>query len=141
MPRLSTWFIRSALLYLAVGSTFGALILLHKGVPLNPWFWRLLPAHIEFLLFGWIVQLVMGVAFWIFPRFFRSRGNVKPAWAAFGLLNLGVLLAGVGPVLGGPGWLIIAGRLAETGAAVAFALHAWPRVKRPGAERLSGHTF
>ena len=91
------------------------------------------PPHIEFLLFGWVVQLIMGVGFWIFPRFWRSRGNEKPAWAAFGLLNLGILLAGVGPVIGGPVWFIFAGRLAETAAAVAFVLHAWPRIKPPGA--------
>ena len=133
MPRLSVWFIRAALLYLAVGATFGGLILYHKGIPLHPLLWRLLPAHIEFLLFGWIVQLIMGVGFWIFPRFRRSRGNEKPAWAAFGLLNLGVFLAGVGPVAGGPVWFIFAGRLAETLAAVAFVFHAWPRIKPPGA--------
>jgi len=133
MPRLSAWFIRAALLYLAAGATVGALILAHKGVPLHPLLWRLLPAHIEFLLFGWAAQLIMGVGFWIFPRFWRSRGNETPAWAAFGLLNVGIWLAGVGPVLGGPVWFIFAGRLVETGAVVAFALHAWPRIKPPGA--------
>ena len=134
MPRLSVWFIRAALLYLAIGATFGGLILYHKGIPLHPLLWRLLPAHIEFLLFGWVVQLIMGVGFWIFPRFWRSRGNEKPAWAAFGLLNVGILLAGVGPTLGGPVWFIFAGRLAETAAAAAFVLHAWPRIKPPGAQ-------
>ena len=134
MPRLSCWFIRSALLYLAVGVTMGSLILFHKGQPLHPLLWRLLPAHIEFLLFGWTVQLVIGVAFWIFPRFWRSRGNEKPAWLAFALLNLGVWLAGVGPLLTGSTSILLVGRLAEAGSAVAFALHIWPRVKPPGAQ-------
>ena len=133
MPRLSCWFIRAALLYLVVGITFGGLLLFHKGIPIHPFLWRLLPLHIEFLLFGWTVQLVMGVAFWIFPRFWRSRGNEKPAWLAFGLLNLGVWLAGFGLMLGAPAWLVLAGRLAEASAAAAFAAHAWPRVKPPGA--------
>jgi hypothetical protein len=132
MPRLSCWFIRAALLYLAVGITIGSLILFHKGIPFFPFIWRLLPLHIEFLLFGWTVQLVMGVAFWIFPRFWRSRGDERPAWLAFGLINLGVWLAGAGPVLGAPPWIILIGRLAEAGAAAAFAWHAWPRVKPPG---------
>jgi heme/copper-type cytochrome/quinol oxidase subunit 1 len=70
---------------------------------LNPFLWRLLPVHIEFLLFGWIVQLVLGVASWIFPRFWRSRGNQTPAWISFGLLNLGVWLAGGGLLLATPG--------------------------------------
>ena len=132
MPRLSCWFIRAALLYLAVGITFGSLILFHKGIPFYPFVWRLLPLHVEFLLFGWTVQLVMGVAFWIFPRFWRSRGDERPAWLAFGLINLGVWLAGAGLMLGAPAWIILIGRLAEAGAAAAFAWHAWPRVKPPG---------
>ena len=132
MPRLSCWFIRAALLYLAVGITIGSLILFHKGIPFYPFIWRLLPLHIEFLLFGWTVQLVMGVAFWIFPRFWRSRGDERPAWLAFGLINLGVWLAGAGLMLGAPAWIILIGRLAEAGAAAAFAWHAWPRVKPPG---------
>lgn len=132
MPRLSCWFIRSALLHLAVGLTLGSLLLFHKGTPIYPLLWRLLPVHIEFLLFGWTVQLAMGVAFWIFPRFWRSRGNETPAWLAFGLISVGVWLGGLGPVFGASDWLILVGRLAEAGAAVAFAVHSWPRVKPPG---------
>lgn len=133
MPRLSCWFIRAALLHLALGVTFGSLILFHKGMPVFPLVWRLLPAHIEFLLFGWIVQLIMGVGFWIFPRFWRSRGDERPAWVAFGLLNFGVWLAALGPLLGAPAVIIVVARLAEVAAAVAFVLHAWPRIKPPGA--------
>lgn len=133
MPRLSCWFIRSALIHLALGITFGSLILLHKGIPIYPYLWRLLPIHIEILLFGWTIQLAMGVAFWIFPRFWRSRGNEKPAWLAFGLLNFGVWLAALGLFFVAPPWVIVLGRLAETGAAIAFAWHAWSRIKPPGA--------
>jgi hypothetical protein len=122
-----------ALLYLAVGVTIGSLLLFHKGIPFYPFLWRLLPLHIELLMFGWLVQLVMGVGFWIFPRFQRSRGDERPAWLAFGLLNLGVWLVGLGPLLGAPLFVGLAGRLAEAGAAAAFALHAWSRIKPPGA--------
>lgn len=134
MPRLSCWFIRAALLYLAVGITFGGLLLFHKGIPFEPFVWRLLPVHMEFLLFGWTVQLAMGVAFWIFPRFWQSRGDERPAWLAFGLINVGIWLAGVSPLLGVFPLIVFLGRLAEAGAAAAFALHAWSRVKPPGAE-------
>jgi len=129
MPRLSRWFIRCALAYLALGFTFGALMLFNKGVPFYPALWRLLPTHVEFLLLGWTVQLAMGVAFWILPRFSSSRGNEKAAWLAFVLLNVGVWLAGLGPLLGAPPEISFMGRLAEVGAGAAFALHAWPRVK------------
>jgi len=129
MPRLSTWFMRAALLHLALGFSFGGLILWNKGLLSYPLAWRLLPAHIELLLVGWIVQLVLGVAFWILPRFGARRGNVKLAWTAFGLLNVGVLLAGLGPVFGAPSLLVLLGRTLQAAGAAAFAIHAWPRIK------------
>jgi hypothetical protein len=135
MPKLSQWFIRAALIYFALGITFGSLILAHKGLPLHPLLWRLLSAHIEFLLFGWTVQLAMGVAFWILPRFWRSRGDERAAWLAFGLINTGVWLAALSLMMGVSPYLTFAGRLAEAGAAAAFAVHAWPRLKPPGATR------
>jgi hypothetical protein len=131
VPRLSRWFIRAALVYLATGLTLGALLLIHKGIPLHPALWRSLPTHIEFLLLGWTLQLAMGVAFWILPRFQqgRERGNEALAWWAFGLLNGGVCLVGLGWMLGAPGWVPFLGRVIETAAAIAFVAHAWPRVK------------
>lgn len=131
MPRLTIWMLRAALVYLAAGFTFGGLLLFHKGVPLHPLIWLLLPAHIEFLLFGWTVQLVMGMAFWILPRFSQAprRGNEPLAWLAFGLLNLGVWLVGLAPVFTADAVLPFLGRALELTAAVAFVLHAWPRVK------------
>lgn len=133
MPRLSVLYIRAALIYLMLGFTFGAAMLWHKGVPLHPMIWRLLPAHIEFLLIGWTVQLVFGVAFWILPRFYTNRGETRPAWLAFYLLNVGIWMVGVAPALGLQGIVPLLGRVAELGAAIAFALHAWPRIKPPGA--------
>jgi heme/copper-type cytochrome/quinol oxidase subunit 1 len=123
--------IRAALAYLALGFTFGGLMLFQKGVPVSAELWRLLPAHIEFLLVGWTVQLVMGMAFWILPRFSKAprRGNVPLAWTAFGLLNLGVWLAGVGPALFASASLVVAGRAAELLSALAFVAHSWPRIK------------
>jgi hypothetical protein len=85
VPRLSCWFIRASLLYLAVGFTLGALLLVHKGIPLHPALWRMLPPHLECLLLGWTLQLALGVAFWILPRFPQGPdGNEALAWWAFG---------------------------------------------------------
>lgn len=133
MPRLSIVYIRVALIYLAAGFTLGALLLWNKGLPVHPLVWRLLPAHIEFLLMGWTVQLTLGVAFWILPRFRSSRGDTRPAWLAFWLLNLGICLVCAAPLPGVPTSALLWGRMAEASAAAAFAVHAWPRIKPPGA--------
>lgn len=129
MPRLSVWYVRTALIYLALGLTFGMLLLWNKGIPISPYIWQLLPGHIELLLVGWTVQLALGVAFWILPRWQTQRGDVRPAWLAYILLNLGVWCVVLTPWLGLPYWVLSLGRVCEAAAAGAFALHAWPRVK------------
>ena len=133
MPRLSAWFIRTAMAYLALGITFGALLLWNKGLPIHPSIWRLLPVHIEFVLVGWTLQLIYGIAFWILPRWRSWRGNETPVWIAFWLLNCGIWLVALSQSLGwDPIWLL-AGRLAEIASAVAFSVNAWPRTKALGA--------
>jgi hypothetical protein len=136
VPRLSVLMIRTALVYLAIGFLVGTLLLIQRAVPLANWLPRLLPLHIEYLLLGCIVQLALGVAFWILPRF-RSgaeRGRQAPAWVAFALLNLGIQAVALGGAAGAPFTMGLLGRCAEGLAAGAFALHAWPRVKMFGTE-------
>jgi hypothetical protein len=131
MPRLSVWAVRLALLYLLLGITFGALMLANKGVPFAPWIWNLLPAHIDILLFGFVIQLAMGVAFWILPRHRTGsqRGNENAVWAAIGLLNIGIWVAA------GVGWSNLPGifsavaRLLEGAAAGLFAWQVWWRIR------------
>lgn len=132
MPTLSQWMVRVSLLYLGIGFTLGALILFDKGVPYEPDVWRFLPLHIEMLMLGWMVQLAMGVAYWILPRFGTQRRKIPFASLAFMMLNLGILAVGIGTWQ--PSWVGLAfvGRIAELSAAVTFVIHAWPRVKAPG---------
>lgn len=137
MPATALWLIRTSLVYLGLGVTLGTALLFNKGIPLAPGVLRLLPAHIEFLLAGWVFQLVMGVATWIFPRFGvpqRAYGSDPATWIAFGLLNCGVWLAGMGALLPGRAGEILPliGRLAETMGAVVFAVNIWPRVRASG---------
>lgn len=134
MTRLSVWTVRTALLYLGFGFFIGAVMLTQKGVPFDPLVLRMLPLHVEVVLFGWTLQLAMGIAFWILPRFSREPryGNLRLGWLAYVLLNIGVLSAGIGAWLNVSPGVIFAGRLAEVTAVVCFALHAWPRVRPIG---------
>ena len=77
MPRLRSWFIRASLVYLACGFTFGALMLANEGLAFDPHLGSLLPVYMEFLLVGWMLQLALGVAYWILPPYAKglSRGN------------------------------------------------------------------
>ena len=130
MPRLSVWAVRLSLLYLMLGFTLGALMLANKGVPFAPWAWNLLPEHIDILLFGFVIQLALGVGYWILPRYRSgSRGNERVVLGALVLLNLGIwLVAAAAWFHLPPSWLVM-GRLAEAAAAVLFGSQVWRRIR------------
>lgn len=133
MPKLSVWLVRASLAHMGIGFLFGALILHHKGIPIYDWTWKLFNPHIELMIFGWTIQFVMGIAFWILPRFSGKNryGRAHLGWWSFALLNSGVVLTGLG------GWFALAapmliGRLLMLGAVVLFAVLIWPRIKPLG---------
>jgi len=88
----------------------------------------------EFLLLGWMVQLAMGVAFWVLPRFGVGppRGDVRLIWLAFFLLNGGIWLVVLQPLIFPP-WAALIGRLSEAVGVLAFALGSWRWVRPSGA--------
>jgi len=134
MPRLSVWLVRSALCYLGIGALAGAVLLVNRGVFLGERVGSLRPIHVEFLLVGWTLQLALGVAFWILPRFRAGseRGREGFAWLSYVLLNAGVLAVALGQAFGLPPAVLLLGHIAEALAAAVFALHAWPRLKAFG---------
>lgn len=132
MPRLSVYYIRAALLLLSAGITAGALMLANKGVPFEPALWRLLESHVEMMLIGWTIQLAAGVALWVLPRLPGpdKYGRMRLGWAAFFLLNGGVLAVALAQWLGLDALaLAVAGRAAELLAFVLFAVQVWPRIR------------
>jgi heme/copper-type cytochrome/quinol oxidase subunit 1 len=137
MPAWSVRLIRGALVYLVAGAMIGAMLLSAAArgvaVPVGP----ARALHAELLLFGWLVQFTMGVAYWMMPKHATGpeRGPVAPIVAAWLLLNAGVWLAGLGQALLWPDPVVIAGRAAEAGAVLAFAVNLVPRVKAFGAGR------
>src|SRR5262245_42925335 len=90
MPKLTRWFLKAALLYLILALSSGILLVLPDGNRIS----GLFPVYIHILLFGWLTQMIFGVAFWMFPKFSsaKPRGNEWLGWATFILLNLGLML-------------------------------------------------
>ena len=139
MPRASIWLVRTALLHLGVSATFGAALLWDKGAHAWGALWRLRPVHVELTLLGWLLQLAMGVAFWILPRLRvdgrPTRGRERLIWWSYGLLNAGLAAVVAATLLAaGPRQAagVALGRLAEAAAVALFAWHAWPRVRGAG---------
>ena len=121
MPTLSRRLIQCALIHFAIGSTLGGLILIDKGIPQIYPLRQFLPAHTELMFFGWVMQMIFGVAFWIFPRSQGRRKNPEYAWIAFGLLNVGLLAFASG--------LNLIGRILELLSVLSFIKLIWQRAK------------
>lgn len=137
MPKVARWYIKTALGYFVAALTLGVLLALpapalaqiRLKLPAG-----LLPVYIHLLAVGWLTQLIFGVALWMFPKYSRQypRGSERLAWAAFALLNGGLVLRAIGEPLaaaGRGGWLLAVSALAQWAAAAAFLLNTWPRVK------------
>jgi hypothetical protein len=122
MPTLSIWSIRLALGYLVMGTSFGVAATIQKAYGLTPLLWLAIPLHVQAILYGWTLQLIIGVAYWMLPTFGArtNRGREAFAIASVVLLNAAIVLCLAFPVLS---------TALTTSAAVAFAVHAWPRLK------------
>jgi len=129
MPTPSRWMIKASMLYMLIGFVIGAMILISKVYPEYSSVWNLLTVHIEVGIFGWIIQLTMGTAYWILPRFLKtkSRGNPKLALAMVGMLNLGILINVASYVSILHSSAIILGRVLELGAVALFIVLHWNR--------------
>lgn len=133
MPPVSAWLVRSSLVYLAIGVTLGAALLLQTGGWWSLGNGSLLRVHRELLVVGWLVQLALGVGLWILPPVRGVAIRERRARTIAGLLNGGVALFVAGATwiaagAAGGAYLMVAGRGLEALAIVAFGL---PLVRRP----------
>jgi len=66
--RYQRWMIKTFLIYLFVGILLGLLTFLSGRIPELAWVssWR--TVHVHLILVGSVIQIIMGVALWMFPR-------------------------------------------------------------------------
>ncbi len=137
MPALTRWYLRTALVWFVAGLAAGVLLALRGWVALPPALAALTPVYFHLLMVGWVTQLIFGVGFWMFPKesSARPRGSERLGWAAYGLLNAGLLLRVAGePWLSVsasalPRWLVAASAILQLAAGWAFAANTWRRVR------------
>jgi hypothetical protein len=137
MPPLTRYFIKSGLVAFVAALALAALTLARGVLPVPPEVAVLRPVYLHLLMVGWVTQLIMGVAFWMFPKWTKAqpRGREALGWAAFTLLNIGLLLRVVGEPLmtlypeRGMGWMLVVSALLQLLAGYAFIVNIWGRVK------------
>jgi hypothetical protein len=156
MPATARAYVKASILYLGIGAILGALLLVHRWIPLGTWVLPLKVSHVQFLIVGWLTQLILGVAWWLLPplkiglqsgeprsgrRGQAQRGSEPLFWATFAFLNLGILLRGILEPLcvwtGIATFQILAGLsgLFLLAGAIAFVLNVWGRVRALGKDQ------
>ncbi|MFZ5623916.1 MAG: hypothetical protein ACOY71_05750 [Gemmatimonadota bacterium] len=135
MPALSRWFVKAGFVSLAV-ALLGELLLARPAH-----LWPALPdaalqlGAVHLLTVGWLLQLITGVAFWMFPRHptLPPRGPAWPGWLGFGLLNLGLLIRVLAEPwrlgFGGPAWPLAISAMLQFAAVLLLVGLLWPRVR------------
>ena len=137
MPTLTRWYVKTSLIYLVAGLALGLMLALAQVVDLPPLLSASGPLYFHLFLVGWITQLIMGIVFWMFPKYSkqRPRGNESLAAITYGLLNSGLVLR----VIGEParavgsgelwGWMLVVSALLQWLAGLFFVVNTWGRVK------------
>ena len=137
MPRLSRYLIKTAFIHLLLGLGMSLLVAAQKSFGLPPAIATLRPVYLHLIVLGWLTQLIMAVAYWMFPKFSKEMpsGNERLAWAVYISLNLGLLLRSIGEPLAalnpnsGYGWILVFAALFLLAAGWIFVLNTWSRVK------------
>lgn len=137
MPTLTRWFIKTSFVYLIAALIVGLLLAAAPIVSLPPIVTGLNPVYFHLFMVGWVTQIIFGVAYWMFPVLNREtpRGSQWLSWAAYVLLNAGLLLRIVAePVLSVEhttfwGALLAVSSVLQWFGGAAFVANTWGRIK------------
>lgn len=137
MPTLSRWFIKLGMLYFVAGLTMGFLLLAQPVIGWSVSLQALRPVYLHYLFVGWVTQIIMGVGYWMFPKYSKEkpRGREWLGWVVLILLNSGMVLRSIGePVVilapqAGFGWMPAASAILLLLAGWGFMLNTWGRIK------------
>jgi hypothetical protein len=140
MPPLARTFVKLSFAYLIAGFLLAALMMLDRWLGFSRWLKVVYLSQLHLLVVGWLTQLAIGVAYWIFPRLLkqqdsRPRGSDNLAWSVLVCLNAGLVLRFLFEpfqLLGSHRWVAIVVALSGVLQAVAaggFGLLIWGRAR------------
>lgn len=132
MPLVSRLLIKAGMIWLVLSFALGiAMYWPDSEISLM----LLKPVFYHMIMFGWVTQVIMGVAFWLFPRHTKEkpRASYTLMWITFYTINTGLILR----VFAEPAWdilhlpqarpLIFISVLLQLIAGTAFAFNSWYR--------------
>lgn len=147
MPTVSRLFLKIGLVYFVAAMACGVGMAWLGGA----WGAALLPTYLHLFVVGWLTQIIIGVALWLFPKWTKEqpRGREWLSWTALVTLNLGLLVRLVAEPLQtlgavGAAWqpalawgLVVSAALQWVGG-MAFLVNIWGRIKPKRKRRRRG---
>lgn len=135
MPQITRLFIKASLVFLVIALAIQ--VGLATRVFPAPFSSGLSAVFFHFFLVGWVTQMIIGVAYWMLPKYSREkpRRNETLAWVVFLTLNVGLVMRGLAEPLTSQEpsfiWnlvLAISATLQWIGGLL-FVFNSWARVK------------
>jgi hypothetical protein len=128
------WMIRSSVFWILAGTVLGVVMALGYRLEAFTWALSWKAVHVHMLLVGGVMQMIMGVALWMFPRPTQSGQwpSGKQGWLLYALLNGGTLLrSAIGPMIASPAGFPagMCGAVAQASAIVYFVVLVLPRIR------------
>jgi hypothetical protein len=132
MPPITRYFVKASFVALALALIAGVWAQIPgAAIP------GLHSVYTHLLTYGWLTQLIFGVALWMFPVFNKQlpRGPIWLGWFCFATLNIGLYLrVGFEPLhirLDNPftAWMLVLAAVLQWLAGAAFVALTWTRVR------------
>ncbi|MBX3013130.1 MAG: hypothetical protein KF832_16550 [Caldilineaceae bacterium] len=137
MPSITRLFLKTALFCFVAALLCGLLLALRPLVAMPAFVAGLTPVYFHLFMVGWVTQMIIGVAIWMFPKHTKEqpRGSEGLAWSTYLLLNSGLLLRTLAePLLMVDPWpiwrwLLVSSALLQWLGGLTFVVNSWPRIK------------
>ena len=135
--RYVRWMIRTALIYMVIGTALGLAMHVAYRVPALQFMLAWRTTHVHLILVGAVMQMIMGVALWMFPRRKRQPGwpSERQGFFLYATFNSGTVLRSLfGPFVQGSALtygLSLTGAVLQVIGLGYFAALAFGRVRGP----------
>lgn len=142
MFTLARRYVKTSFLFFLAGLLVGAWILILRAWGETPPSRALITAHTHLTLFGFVIILIMGVAYWMFPRPAKDDLRYSPDLAEvnYWLITAGTAVRAAGELSMAVAyqpwekWLVLIGSAAQLAAGFTFVWNIWTRVRPIGSQ-------
>ena len=137
MPPITRGFIKASLIYFVAALISGLLFTANSVWRFSAYAGGLGPVYFHLFMVGWITQLIIGVALWMFPKYTQQapRRSDRLSWIVFWLINTGLAIRTLFEPLNSLqpgqtwGYLVALSAILQWAAGIGFVINIWPRVK------------